>query len=120
MKGFYGKGEKELVTRLEAYVMISRAFGKLPRPTGQQLRMYYEEVHFKNIPGWAKEPVENLADARVIAPSEDHILACNDYICIREIKTIIWRIHRLVGKDAKKNFYQSSNKEWLNGPFDEA
>ena len=46
--------EERSVTRAEALVMLKRAFGELPQPTGHNARVAIPMESFTDIPEWAK------------------------------------------------------------------
>lgn len=106
--------ENEPVKRIEALVMVSRAFGELPKPVGNDLRMGTFGVEFKDVPAWAKEDIANLTAAGVLAGNPDGLLGVNDNITINELKPIIARVWALKGSNLKDDFYETVNKKWLN------
>lgn len=62
--------EEENATRIKALVMVSRAFGELPKPQGNDARLVPENVDLSMIPEWAVKDFQNLANAGVLAPSD--------------------------------------------------
>ena len=53
-------GEGAQATRVQALVMVSRAFGDLPEPKGNNARLSPEAADLSGMPGWAKSDLENL------------------------------------------------------------
>ncbi|MVO99710.1 M13-type metalloendopeptidase [Paenibacillus lutrae] len=106
--------EKDPARKVEALIMLSRAFGKLPQPVGNDLRTGTFGVKFSDVPAWAKEDIDKLAQAGVLAGKSDGTLGVNDTITIQEFQTVIARIWALKGSHLNDDFYESINKGWLN------
>lgn len=64
------EGKDALATRLQALVMVSRAFGKLSAPEGNNARLAPQDVDLSNVPDWARADLENLKNAGVLANSD--------------------------------------------------
>lgn len=62
--------ESDQATRVQALVMVSRAFGKLPVPQGNDARLAPENVDLSAAPDWAVAELKNLVDGGVLAPSD--------------------------------------------------
>ena len=117
MKGSPGEGVMHYLrpaTRLEAIVMISRAFGRLPAPAGDLSRRSDEVPAYSDIPQWARADVENLANARVLLPSPDGMLKGDETLGETEFYIILNRIYALFANEPKDDFYRAVNKEWLD------
>ncbi|MFJ7952389.1 M13-type metalloendopeptidase [Lysinibacillus sp. NPDC096418] len=106
--------ENEPAKKVEALVMLSRAFGELPKPVGNDLRSGTFGVEFTDVPAWAKKDIDKLAKAGVLTGKSDGTLGANDTITIDEFRTIISRIWTLKGSHLNDDFYETINKEWLN------
>ncbi|WP_068774128.1 M13-type metalloendopeptidase [Paenibacillus sp. FJAT-26967] len=106
--------EKDPARKVEALIMLSRAFGKLPQPVGNDLRTGTFDVKFTDVPAWAKEDIDKLAQAGVLTGKSDGTLGVNDTITIHEFQTVIARIWALKGSHLNDDFYESINKGWLN------
>ena len=100
--------------KIEALVMLSRAFGELPEPVGNDLRIGTFGVEFTDVPAWAKTDIDKLVKAGVLTGNPDGTLGANDTITIEEFQTIIARIWALKGSHLNDDFYETINKEWLN------
>ena len=106
--------ENEPAKKIEALVMLSRAFGELPEPVGNDLRIGTFGVEFTDVPTWAKQDIDKLAKAGVLTGNPDGTLGVNDTITMDEFQTIISRIWALKGSHLNDDFYEAINKEWLN------
>jgi len=104
----------EPVKKVEALVMLSKAFGELPEPVGNDLRSGTFGVEFTDVPAWAKKDIDKLAKAGVLTGKPDGTLGANDNITINEFKKIIARVWTLKGSHLNDDFYEVINKEWLN------
>lgn len=106
--------ENEPAKKVEALVMLSRAFGELPTPVGNDLRTGTFGVEFTDVPAWAKKDIEKLAKAGVLTGNPDGTLGVYDNITIAEFQTMIARVWALEGSHLKDDFYEAINKQWLN------
>lgn len=106
--------ENEPVKKVEALVMLSRAFGELPTPVGNDLRTGTFGVEFTDVPAWAKKDIEKLVNAGLLTGKPDGTLGVYDNITIAEFQTMIARVWALKGSQLKDDFYEAINKEWLN------
>ncbi|MEG0438949.1 MAG: M13-type metalloendopeptidase [Solibacillus sp.] len=106
--------ENEPAKMVEALVMLSRAFGDLPKPVGNDLRRGTFGIEFTDVPTWAKKDIDKLAKAGVLTSNPDGTLGANDTITIDEFQNMIARIWTLEGSHLNDDFYEAKNKEWLN------
>ncbi|MFJ6209434.1 M13-type metalloendopeptidase [Lysinibacillus sp. NPDC092081] len=106
--------ENEPAKKVEALVMLSRAFGELPEPVGNDQRSGTFGVEFTDVPTWAKKDIDKLAKAGVLTGNPDGTLGANDNITIDEFHKIIARVWALEGSRLNDDFYEAINKEWLN------
>lgn len=106
--------ENEPAKKVEAFVMLSRAFGELPEPVGNDLRSGTFDIEFTDVPAWAKKDINKLTKAGVLTGNPDGTLGANDTITIDEFQNIIARIWSLKGSHLNDDFYEAINKEWLN------
>lgn len=106
--------ENEPAKKVEALVMLSRAFGELPEPVGNDLRSGTFGVEYTDVPTWAKKDIDNLTKAGVLTGNPDGTLGANDPITIDEFQHMIARIWTLKGSHLHDDFYEAINKEWLN------
>lgn len=106
--------ENEPAKKVEALIMLSRAFGELPEPVGNDLRSGIFGVEFTDVPAWAKKDIDKLAKAGVLTANSDGTLGANDNITIDEFQNIIARMWTLEGSHLNDDFYEAMNKDWLN------
>lgn len=112
----YDDGDNRLdqpATRLEALIMIKRAFGELNTPKGHYQRVYETTVTFTDIPDWAKVEVEELCKAGVLEGTASGELGISEPITKQEVQQIISRIYALEGSNKKDDFYATVNKQAL-------
>ena len=57
-------------TRLQMFVLASRAFGRLPVPTGNGKNTAPPAVDLTGVPAWSRSALENLSKGGVLAPSD--------------------------------------------------
>lgn len=106
--------ENDPAKKVEALVMLSRAFGELPEPVGNDLRIGTFGVEFTDVPAWAKKDIDKLAKAGVLTGNPDGTLGAYDTITIDEFQNVIARIWALEGSHLNDDFYETINKKWLN------
>ncbi|MEK4424577.1 M13-type metalloendopeptidase [Solibacillus sp. FSL K6-1523] len=106
--------DNEPAKKIEALVMLSRAFGELPKPVGNNLRIGTFGVEFTDVPVWAKKDIDKLVKAGVLTGKPDGTLGAKDTITIAEFQTIIARIWMLEGSHLNDDFFEAINKDWLN------
>ena len=99
------------VTRAEALVMLSRAFGSLPAPLGDSAR-WGTPSGFPDVPGWAGEILENVFQAGIVTGEEGQ-LNPSQTVTAGELDQLIRRVYALEGSNLKDDFYAAVNKEWL-------
>lgn len=117
LKG-YGDGslnEDAAVTRAEAFVMVSRAFGTLAAPIGYMEKISPVGVSFSDLPDWAAEDIQNLTRAGVLVGAEVGILAPEEPLTREQLTRLLYRLYAYKGSDLKDDFYISSNKEVMDG-----
>lgn len=102
------------VTRAEALVMLSRAFGKLPTPVGDAARKAYPAQNFTDVPFWAETELQNVFDAGIIAGTSATTLSPNAPVTGKQLDLLIDRVYALFGSNLKDDFYATINKEWLD------
>lgn len=102
------------VTRAEALVMLKRAFGELPTPTGHNARVALPQRSFTDIPDWAKAELNNVFDAGIAAGTAEGIFSPNDNVTREQMNLFIQRVYALYGTNEKDDFYAAVNKDALN------
>jgi len=127
----YPNGELDLdspVTRAEALVMLDRAFGGLPAPTGDYAMTAYPAEDFTDVPAWASEELEDVLAAGIVAGDGQGSMSPDRPITEEELNSLIRRSYALEGTCERDDFYAAANKAFLdtatipaglsiNGPF---
>ena len=105
--------ETKAVTRVEALVMLARAFGELPEPTGDNAR--WGAAQFADVPAWAQALLEDVFAAGIVPAATDGLLNPNATMTEDQFTQLIERIYALMASNPKDDFYATVNKEWLAG-----
>lgn len=106
--------EDEIVTRAEALVMLSRAFGELPAPAGDSARWAYSADNFTDVPAWAGEELANVFAAGIVAGTSATTFSPRDPVTAQQLTLFIQRVYALEGSNLKDDFYAAVNKDWLD------
>jgi putative endopeptidase len=107
--------EDKPVTRAEAFVMLSRAFGELPAPVGDNARSGYSAANFTDIPDWAKSELSNLFGTGIIAGTSATTFSPAGFVTKEQMELMIRRVYALMGTNLKDDFYAAVNKAALDG-----
>ena len=107
-----GPRESDALTRVEALLMLNRAFGELRTPEGDSAR-WSSGAAFDDVPAWAAGELEALLASGVVVGEADGTLAPGKTVSAGELDTLIRRIYALQGSDLKDDFYANVNREWL-------
>ncbi|OPA77746.1 peptidase [Paenibacillus selenitireducens] len=116
LKG-YGQGnlnEDQPVSRIEALIMLNRAFSDLPAPKGNDLRVGNTAATFTDIPAWAQPELAKLTAAGVVSGYPDGRLGVSDKVTSEQLRTFVNRVIALEGSNARDDYYEFINKKWLN------
>lgn len=105
--------EERGVSRAEALVMLSRAFGKLPETSGHNKNVALKKEDFSDIPLWAQAELENVFDSGIVAGTAKGVFSPDDNVTKDQMKLFIKRVYALYGENLKDDFYASVNKEIL-------
>jgi putative endopeptidase len=116
IKGYADGGLKEdqPVSRVEAYVMLSRAFGTLPTPVGDNARSGYSALNFTDIPDWAKSELSNLWSTGIAAGTSATTFSPDSNVTENQMELLIQRVYALEGTNQKDDFYAAVNKSALD------
>lgn len=106
--------EQAPVTRAEALVMLQRAFGTLPAPVGDNARKAYPSANFTDIPNWAKDELQNVFDAGIVAGTSATTFSPEEFVTMEQMNKFIRRTYALFGTNEKDDFYATVNKSWLD------
>ena len=107
IKGYGGDGELHEdwnITRAEALVMLSRAFGTLPELTGHNARVALKSGDFTDIPDWAKPELQPVLDAGIAAGTAEGIFSPSDDVTKEQMNLFIQRAYALYGTNEKDDF----------------
>lgn len=120
MKGMAGE-ENEKATRIQTLVLLSRVFGELPEPTGNNKRIAAPAPDLSGVSEWAKPDLENLARGGILllsdfreVPESASEEAFTDEVDSAEIKKLAARVWALLSSNLKDDFYNTVNKNDLN------
>ncbi len=102
--------EERSVTRAEALVMLSRAFGKLPVPTGHNKRIALSYDYFTDIPAWAEGELKNVFDSGIVAGTSKGIFSPDALVTREQMQLFINRVYSICGTNLKDDFYATVNK----------
>ena len=102
------------LTRAEALIMLERAFGGLPAPTGANALNAYPAQDFTDVPAWATADLAGVFDAGIVAGTGENLLSPAAPVTAAELDTLIRRVYALEGTNLKDDFYAAVNKEWLD------
>ncbi|MDP4119253.1 MAG: S-layer homology domain-containing protein, partial [Bacillota bacterium] len=78
--------EDSYITRAEALVMLSRAFGKLPVPAGDNARSAYPYSNFTDLPDCSTTELDNILSAGIVAGTSDTTLSLDDKVTYEQMK----------------------------------
>lgn len=70
MDNFLGLSEKDDATRIQVLIMTSRAFGKLPKPIGNNARLAPYGVELSGVPQWAMKDIKKLNEAGILVQND--------------------------------------------------
>lgn len=104
--------ESQEVSRIEAIVMLGRAFGPLPAPGSHQTRIMEWNVTSEDIPDWAAADVNHLIQAGILT-SED-LKSLQAPMTDIELERLIRRVWAFLGTNLKDDFYRTVNQEILD------
>ena len=102
------------LTRAQAMVMLSRAFGDLPEPVGDNARRAYDATDFTDIPVWAQTELADVLEAGIVAGTSATTFSPNEPVTEAQLALLIQRVYTLEGSNLRDDFYATVNKEWLD------
>ena len=106
--------EEQGLTRAEALVMLKRAFGEFPAPTGDNLRTGYPAENFTDIPDWANSEIADVLASGIVAGTSENTLSPNDPVTKEQLETLIKRTYTYMGKNLKDDYWATVNKNTLD------
>ena len=106
--------EQGLVTRVQALVMLQRAFGGLPEPKGDNARSGCPTSGFTDVPAWAAEELAEVFAAGIVAGTTETTFSPGDRITREQLDLLLRRTFALEGSSLKDDFYAAVNKQALD------
>ncbi|OWA34919.1 peptidase [Saccharibacillus sp. O16] len=106
--------ETRSVSRIEALIMLGRAFPNLPTPTGNDLRQIGTPAAFSDIPNWAQTELKRLAQAGIVNGTSEGKLGSSDPVTLEQLEIFAHRAMALEGSNPRDDYYEYINKDWLN------
>ena len=104
--------ENNAITQVEALLMLSRVFGELPEPKGDNAR--WGAAQFTDVPAWAQTSLEDVFAAGIVPAAADGLLHPNGTMTESQFTQLIQRVYALMASNPKDDFYAAVNKEWLD------
>jgi len=111
-----GSGDLDLertVTRAEALVMLSRAFGGFDAPVGDAARSAAVTA-FPDVPAWAQTELESVLASGIVLGTGEGLLSPDRPVTAWELDALIHRAYAAKGTELKDDFYAAVNKSWLD------
>ncbi|MBR2883903.1 MAG: S-layer homology domain-containing protein [Clostridia bacterium] len=105
--------EERLVTRAEALVMLSRAFGTLPECIGHNARVSLKSEDFKDIPVWAQKELKDVFDSGIAGGTGNGLFSPDTYVTKGQMELFAERVFALFATNPKDDFYAAVNKDLL-------
>lgn len=106
--------EQGSVTRVQALVMLQRAFGGLPEPKGDNARSGYPASSFTDVPAWAAEELESVFASGIVAGTTETTFSPKETITGEQLDLFLRRTYALFGSNLKDDFYAAVNKTALD------
>ena len=109
----YGDGqlhEEQPVTRAEALIMLTRAFGGFPELKGNNLRRAIPREDFTDIPKWAEAELEPALEAGIVEGTAPGKFSPDEPVTEQQLELWIDRVFTLYGTNLKDSFYSTVNK----------
>lgn len=96
------------LTRVQALVMLTRAFGGFAAPVGDNARMALPAGSLTNVPTWAAEELSSVLAAG-LADGD-----ANEAMSAEALSTLLRRAYAAKGTNLKDDYYAAVNKSWLD------
>ena len=97
------------LTRAQALVMLTRAFGGFASPVGDNVRMVLPTGSLTNVPAWAAEELSSVLAAG-LADGD-----ANEAMSAEALSTLLRRAYAAKGTNLRDDYYAAVNKSWLDG-----
>ena len=92
------------VTRVQALVMLQRAFDGLPAPVGDNARSGYPAANFTDIPAWAKTELQSVLASGIVAGTSATTFSPDRPITEKQLDLFLRRTYALEGSNLKDDF----------------
>lgn len=106
--------EESNVSRLEALIMISRAFSDLPKPQGNDARSLNANATFTDIPAWAQAEINKIAETGIVNGTGNGKLGGKEAVTQEQLTALVKRLVAIKGTNPRDDYYEFVNKKWLN------
>lgn len=106
--------EESSVSRLEALIMLSRAFSDLPKPQGNDARSLNPNATFTDIPAWAQAEINKIAATGIINGTGNSKLEGKEAVTQEQLTSLVKRLVAVKGTNPRDDYYEFVNKKWLN------
>lgn len=106
--------EQGPVTRVQALVMLQRAFGGLPEPKGDNARSGCPASNFTDVPAWAAEELAGVFAAGIVTGTTETTFSPGETITREQLDLLLRRTFALEGSSLKDDFYAAVNKQALD------
>lgn len=83
------------VTKIEALIMLKRAFGTLPNPSSNSSFQPLSIDVFTDIPGWAKTEMTDILQSGIVEETSNGLFYPNETIYTEQMETYINRVFEL-------------------------
>ena len=97
------------LTRAQALVMLTRAFGGFAVPVGDNARMALPAGSLTNVPAWAAEELSSVLAAG-LADGD-----ANEAMSAEALSALLRRAYAAKGTNLRDDYYAAVNKSWLDG-----
>ena len=97
------------LTRAQALVMLTRAFGGFAVPVGDNACMALPASSLTNVPAWAAEELSSVLAAG-LADGD-----ANEAMSAEALSTLLRRAYAAKGTNLRDDYYAAVNKSWLDG-----
>ena len=97
------------LTRAQALMMLTRAFGGFATPAGDNARIALPAGSLTNVPTWAAEELSSVLTAG-LADGD-----ANEAMSAEALSALLRRAYAAKGTNLRDDYYAAVNKSWLDG-----
>lgn len=95
--------EDQPVTKIEAMLMLKRAFGTLPQPSDQSTLQPLSMDAFTDIPTWAKTEMTDILQSGIVEENPDGFFYPNETINVEQMEMYLNRVAALFETNATQS-----------------